>query len=949
MADSSSKPTAETTDPDKEPAHQLWVELTTRITRQDLHARSGQEEAASNSVYQVFKKGRELMVEHPEATKFCKVTEHMLNQIMRPYTARWHGWMDADERFILETSRRQFRQELAELAEKLDKPTRVLAKMSGNEMPDPGSAFDDHVRTVDLLFEDDFAYQEIKGDPAYKELIEETEHPAIIQRRAACGRSKDTHGLSGLALSGGGIRSATFCLGIVTELAKRGVLSQTDYLSTVSGGGYLGAFITSTFNSYKRDVCTEWDPKNSPQDTCDQVFGKKGEQTDSQPVRHLRNSSKYLLNKGTWGFLLIKAMMLYGIALNLVTFSVVAMILAIAVWAITGALEPGDYVWPVCISGSLVAVACLVVPIVQHRCRGAKPDSGLKTKVDKKDHTTTNSKSDEKVGSEDRSSTSQRPSINPVRRYKWLSRTEGTAVILVLIFVAILGLASLPLMVGWAVEIYNGRYDEVSDGFTVLAGVGIAVVTLPFILAIIATVLKQTRLVVKLAYWSMAVAGFSVSLAVFLLTYGFFYHQGYSGFMPIGLYVVGGLLLFSIWGYSFVNINLTSPHRYYRNRLCECYLLVASQAEKRVGRLLKSLLPNQAACSAIAEDEPCFVPRSRFEFDEIDAEAAPLHLINATVNLGYERSPEMRGRRSDFFLFSKEQSGSVATDYHQTDDLAAEDPHLDLGTAVAISGAAASGQMGWKTPRGLEYLLVILNVRLGYWLRNPGKGSSFFFKPGPFHLLKEMTSYRMDSRASYLNVSDGGHIENLAIYELLRRQCRFIIAIEGGGQRKSTFSDMRRLQRYASIDLGCQISIDMSDVDCSERGFSKHHHALGTITYRNGQRGFLLYFRTTMTGDEQDHVHDYQRVCPSFPHQTTGDQFFDEAQFEAYRSLGQTAAELMFGQLNALKDFNPDGLMSPKDLFRNLAKVALPDNHEVFDGLQESKGSDSVTKNKQTT
>ena len=52
-------------------------------------------------------------------------------------------------------------------------------------------------------------------------------------------------GRTALCLSGGGIRSATFALGVVQGLARRGLLGAFDYLSTVSGGGYLGSWLSS--------------------------------------------------------------------------------------------------------------------------------------------------------------------------------------------------------------------------------------------------------------------------------------------------------------------------------------------------------------------------------------------------------------------------------------------------------------------------------------------------------------------------------------------------------------------------------------------------------------------------------------------------------------------------------------------------------------------------------
>lgn len=74
--------------------------------------------------------------------------------------------------------------------------------------------------------------------------IEAAERAAIDARREAAGVAGPEHGPTstiGLALSGGGVRSATFCLGLIRGLAQNGLLPRFDYLSTVSGGGYAGA------------------------------------------------------------------------------------------------------------------------------------------------------------------------------------------------------------------------------------------------------------------------------------------------------------------------------------------------------------------------------------------------------------------------------------------------------------------------------------------------------------------------------------------------------------------------------------------------------------------------------------------------------------------------------------------------------------------------------------
>ncbi len=102
-------------------------------------------------------------------------------------------------------------------------------------------------------------------------------------------------GLVGVALSGGGIRSATFSLGVLQALAEHRLLRLADYLSTVSGGGFTGSCVSSVLN----------DPGTSPDAAPDAGAGTAGfplrwrlGEADTAAVRHLRNSENYLAPGG---------------------------------------------------------------------------------------------------------------------------------------------------------------------------------------------------------------------------------------------------------------------------------------------------------------------------------------------------------------------------------------------------------------------------------------------------------------------------------------------------------------------------------------------------------------------------------------------------------------------------------------------------------------------------
>ena len=247
---------------------------------------------------------------------------------------------------------------------------------------------------------------------------------------------------------------------------------------------------------------------------------------------------------------------------------------------------------------------------------------------------------------------------------------------------------------------------------------------------------------------------------------------------------------------------------------------------------------------------------------------------------------------------------------------------------MAISGAAVSSNMGSQTIKPLAFALALLNVRLGYWLRNPFsfKPPDSLEQPDTFLKFKERDSFlrRLADRRSFLlfyeafsrineknrtiYLTDGGHIENLGIYSLMKRRCGVIIAIDAEADPKMSFASLLILERYARIDFGAIIDLPWQAIRDRALGVDKAfdkagkdssaipswpgpHCAACKISYggdKNGipHDGILLYVKASLSGDENDTILDYKRLHPAFPHETTNDQFFGEEQLEAYRALG---------------------------------------------------------------
>jgi hypothetical protein len=170
-------------------------------------------------------------------------------------------------------------------------------------------------------------------------------------------------------------------------------------------------------------------------------------------------------------------------------------------------------------------------------------------------------------------------------------------------------------------------------------------------------------------------------------------------------------------------------------------------------------------------------------------------------------------------------------------------------------------------------------------------------KAGPLHsfiLVRELFGLA-DEGGDFINASDGGHFENLGIYELIRRRARVIIAADAECDPQLAFGSLGNVIRICETDFGAKIDIDISSIRQQEdSGVSHSHCAVGKITYSNGTLGYLIYIKSSLTGDEDVGVAQYHSAHPAFPHETTADQFFSEDQFEAYRRLGRHIAERTF-------------------------------------------------------
>src|SRR5262245_13067443 len=295
-------------------------------------------------------------------------------------------------------------------------------------------------------------------------------------------------------------------------------------------------------------------------------------------------------------------------------------------------------------------------------------------------------------------------------------------------------------------------------------------------------------------------------------------------------------------------------------------------------------------------------------------EARPLHVVNMALNLVKGEELAWQDRKAQSFTVSPLHAGSpFEVGYRRSKNYATgrkQSESISLGTSLAISGAAASPNMGYHSSPVVTFLLALFNVRLGWWLGNPGKaGESTHWKPGPKFatgpLIAE-TLGRTDNNHPHVYLSDGGHFENLGLYEMVLRRCHLIVVSDGSQDKDFDFESLGNAISKIRTDLGIRITFNSIPISPREKKIptfikapngeeekKKKYCAIGRIHYSevDGGRpaeidGFLLYIKPAIYGSEPADVQNYARANVAFPHESTGDQMFSENQFESYRALG---------------------------------------------------------------
>ena len=676
--------------PDQSAAHDFLSELRTRITTQPLPYQYGVEAAALDSLWKVFDQARAAMKRYPGCDRFADAVTQMLNVDLRPVTAKWHRAF-AEGRLNSRDGAEEFRGDLAAVQEKLRAFASTLHQMAyGKDIfdkPTPPALSSAELAAcfADVPF--GITAGGLIADGFVNE-INLAEAGAVLERRTKHGIHTPV-GMNavGLALSGGGIRSATFCLGVVQVLAEHGMLRGVDFLSTVSGGGYTGSFLSTRLGA------------DEPHSDVGSPHGP-----DPKPIQYLRQHAKFLnainLKQG-WSMVTAT---LAGLLLN---WSAPLLLLVLAALAAIG-LKRSDLsaqwaTW-LAIVGGVTGLAMLAYCWL-------------------------------------------------MRAGPRLSRIAGSTFAFLLALTAAVGIL-------WLLDIgYNfvGKGlsaipDAIATHWKLSSIVAAMVAAGPAIIRFI-PVLKTPAVRKIVLQVLLYLAVLVIPLGALTLFYVFWIEGGRSDNFFTFLLVAG--IVSAFVAIFLLNINLTGPHRLYRDQL---------------------------AATFVQRDESSNAPVPLVAVNPKNS--GPYHLINTTVNLPSSAHPSLRDRKSDFFLFSKHWCGAPATGYFRTSEWRTNNYPADLATAMAISGAAASSYMGLGSMPTLTALMTFLNVRLGFWILQPDR-KRLFKAPGFLCLIREMTGIAMSEKQAWLNLSDGGHIENMAVYELLRRRCKFIICVEANPIRTS--------------------------------------------------------------------------------------------------------------------------------------------------------------------
>jgi len=910
---------------------------------------------------------------------------------------------------------------------------------------------------------------------AFPAEFSQRELAVVRARRAALGlpfTDVETTGRAGLAISGGGIRSATFALGVLQSLARLGRLRHVDYLSTVSGGGYIGSFLGSLYLPVAARNGAAAAATSSPAASSPPVSSSAGstvasvspsaaqaadrvERTladaDAPPIRWLREYGRYMAPRGAGDYLYAVGIYLrnwislhYVLAVTLLAGFLAGDLLRALLWqrfAAMRALEASLFagstagLWwspwfvlplagfalalvplgwaywltqtrqdaphtmrnPALIATFLVALAAAAVlrwPPALAYLPAARPDTiaAIAAWLLVAAAIATGAWFVARIGSG-----SDGMARNHLSR--WLGSTLSV----------VLALAGFALVDSLGQTLYLLASAEHGRWWATLVPLGSAVVVLvqrfaPLIgrLGVREAGLRLSAAsalsALGIVLFALLMAGWS-AVGHALLWSGQCAACGAGAPAPQATPVAAGLAAMAVisllTGRTIPFLNLSTLAQFYAARLTRAYL-GASNARRTGYRADPPAGTTPAAASALADVTRASASDDiRWQAYRPDLHGGPLHFVNVTLNETVTGAAQLTQRdRKGMSMAVGPHGLSVGRHHHALWDgsdariaplalppgrfaMFPADPHdghrvdghevepLGVGQWIAVSGAAFTTGLGSRTRMGLSMLLALSNVRLGYWWdsgvdphrrrERSARGAldrAFAWlaalAPVQAYLANETFARFHGAHRRRWYLSDGGHFENTAVYELLRRRVPLIIVCDDGQDRDYAFEDAGNLVRKARIDWDAEIRFLSGDqiVDLLGAGsplletigtpaqlqrrardpsgsqpgsrlhgqaYSERHATLAWARYGDDAqaRSLLLFVKPTLVGGEPLDLQDYFARHPDFPQESTLDQSFDEAQWESYRRLGEHIGQSLFGVAAAPGRWAPYEMRAP--------------------------------------
>jgi hypothetical protein len=664
----------------------------------------------------------------------------------------------------------------------------------------------------------------------------------------------------GISFSGGGIRSAAFCLGAYQALSRQGLFQRARYLSAVSGGSYIAGALTVAQGKSDaealRGEAAPWS-RGSPEEW------------------YLRRNLSYLA-PGLSGRLWLVVNFVYGLLLNLLPLVIGSYLAGRVVGLVYGTTIPGIGTPDARLADSSAwggaAAACLFMAAIVL--------VGVRRLFD-------------------------RNRFTAIPGEQWLRR-GATALAASSGVVAVLTVC-LPLLVhalGLALTgdpFGVGRADELTLRLlvTVMMVLGVA------LLGVGAVLLMRLGRARALQGVLAFLSGWGVLAVPFLLAAEGEARSGWNSSADLWV-ILGALSTLAVCGF-FIHNRLYSMHLYYRERLSSAFVLRRTSSAAGV-RVAPVPYDDQMRLSDVGREIEA-KRRAGLPFPELVVCAAVAAREGDVPNKSWAAS----------FTFDAQRSGCVdlgplmeTAEMERTHTRGCSD--LTLPSMMAISGAAISPTMGRFTLPALRLLMALANLRLGVWIPNPfgradvssppsggqsrvrrmGKAlAAGWREPGGLYVLKEAMGLA-GTGGRFIHVSDGGHWENLGLVELIRRRCTHMIVVDASAGGLSPLQDIARAAALARSDLGAEVRLNPeATLPSAETGMAEVPVAVGSVTYPDGSMGVIYYARCVLWDGVPMDLEIFREKDRQFPQHPTANQLFSGEQFDAYRALGWEVAHAL--------------------------------------------------------